>query len=295
MVVWLLVLIAILLVVIIALSVKVYLLEKSADEICDAFAEHLSTDTNTLIDISCRDRHMRRLASDINKQLRKLRDERRKFQQGDMEVKEAVTNISHDLRTPLTAICGYLDLMQQEEKSETLRRYLDIIENRTLVMKQLTEELFRYSVVTSTIDTIHCEDTVVNAVLEECISSFYAVLKSAGIHPDISICENKIVRSLDKNAALRIFSNIISNAVKYSDGDLSITLDENGEIVFSNHASKLDKIQSARLLNRFYTVENAEKSTGIGLSIAKSLTEKMNGSISVDYSKEILRICILFK
>lgn len=105
----------------------------------------------------------------------------------------------------------------------------------------------------------------------------------------------QVVRSLDKNALLRIFSNIISNAIKYSDGDLSISLSKNGEIVFSNHASKLDKIQSAKLLNRFYTVENAEKSTGLGLSISKSLTEKMNGSISVDYSKEILRICILFK
>lgn len=295
MVVWLFIVIAILIAVIIALSVKVYLLQKSADEICSALTNRLSTDTNTLIDISCHDSHMCRLANDINHQLKELCNERRKFQQGDMEVKEAVTNISHDLRTPLTAICGYLDLIEQEDKSDTLIKYLDVIKNRTLAMKQLTEELFRYSVVTSTIDNLKCEDIIVNSVLEESISSFYTELKKSGIHPEISICENKVVRSLDKNALLRIFSNIISNAIKYSDGDLSISLSKNGEIVFSNHASKLDKIQSAKLLNRFYTVENAEKSTGLGLSISKSLTEKMNGSISVDYSKEILRICILFK
>ena len=88
---------------------------------------------------------MRHLANTINRQLRKLRTERRRFQQGDLELKNAVTNISHDLRTPLTAICGYLELLEQEEKPETVSRYIGIIKDRVDILAQLSEELFRYS------------------------------------------------------------------------------------------------------------------------------------------------------
>ena len=112
-------LIGILLLIIFALSAKVYFLHRSTQEIIEAFKDKLDTDTNTLIDISTRDPYMRKLASDMNTQLRLLREERHRYQQGDRELKEAVTNISHDLRTPLTAICGYLDLLEREEKSES--------------------------------------------------------------------------------------------------------------------------------------------------------------------------------
>ena len=139
----LLVIIGILLLIIFVLATKVYFLRKSAQEIAEAFRDRLATDTNTLIDISTRDPYMRKLAADINVQLRLLRKERHRYQQGDLELKEAVTNISHDLRTPLTAICGYLDLLDKEDKSENTSRYLSLIGNRVEAMKQLTEELFR--------------------------------------------------------------------------------------------------------------------------------------------------------
>ena len=105
----LLIIIGILLLIIFVLVAKVYFLRKSAQEIAEAFRDRLTVDTNTLIDISTRDPYMRKLAADINVQLRLLRKERHRYQQGDLELKEAVTNISHDLRTPLTAINGYPD------------------------------------------------------------------------------------------------------------------------------------------------------------------------------------------
>ena len=146
---WLWGIIGILAIIIIALLLKIFLLQKAADEINEGFSSRLTADTNTLIDISSSDKHMRRLADGINKQLRKLRRQKNRFVQGDMELKNAVTNISHDLRTPLTAISGYLDLLDAEEKSENAVRYLEVIKNRMEIMKQLTEELFRYSVITS--------------------------------------------------------------------------------------------------------------------------------------------------
>lgn len=291
--IWLWAVICGLLLIIVALCIKIYLLQKAAKEIEEAFADRLITDTNTLIDISSRDRYMRDLANKINIQLRKLREERHRFVQGDMELKNAVTNISHDLRTPLTAICGYLELLEQEEKSETVERYIEIIANRTEVLKQLTEELFRYSVII-TIDSHEKEQVVINTVLEESIAAFYAALKEKDITPNIHLPEIKVSRYLDRSALSRVFSNLLNNAMKYSDGDLDITLSETGEITFSNMASGLNEVQVGKLFDRFYTVEAARKSTGLGLAIARTLVEQMNGTIDATYENNRLSICILF-
>lgn len=292
---WSWILVLILAVLVKLLWGKVYLMRKSAREIREAFSDRLMTNTNTLIDLSSRDRSMRELADSINTELRKLRMERHRYQQGDSELKTAVTNISHDIRTPLTAICGYLDLLEREEMSETAERYLPIIRERTEALKQLTEELFRYSVVTSTVQDISCEEVELNRVLEESISAYYAALKGSHITPAISMTEQKVRRYLNREALSRIFGNIISNAIKYSDGDLSITLSESGEIIFSNHASGQDEVQAGQLFDRFYTVETARKSTGLGLSIAKILTEQMHGVILARYEEGLLSIHVLFQ
>lgn len=292
---WLWSLIAILLIIIVLLIIKICLMKKSAREISESFLDRLTEDTNTLIDICSRDRHMRKLAQEINIQLNKLKEERHRFQQGDRELKDAVTNISHDLRTPLTAVCGYLDLLEREEKSEDAGRYLAVIRSRTEILRQLTEEFFRYSVFTSAADKALGEPVILNRLLEDSISAFYAALKQRDITPRITLPEEKIRRTLSRSACSRLFGNLISNALKYSDGDLEITLKDTGEIIFSNHASRLDRIQVERLFDRFYTVETASsRSNGLGLSIARALTEQMGGAISAGYEDGILRICILF-
>lgn len=292
--IWLWVSIGILIVIIIALLVKIHILQKSVKEIEIAFADRLVTDTNVLIDISSSDKNVRRLANTINGQLRKLRTERRRFQQGDLELKNAVTNISHDLRTPLTALSGYLELLEQEEKSESINRYIEIIKDRVDILTQLSEELFKYSVIISTKDNITKEQVIINTVLEESIAAFYTVLTERNIVPEIQVSETKVVRMLDRSALSRVFSNLISNVIKYSDGDLKIVLSENGEIAFSNMASGLDEIQVGRLFDRFYTVEAARKSTGLGLTISKTLVEQMKGTISAIYENNRLSIHIFF-
>lgn len=292
--IWLWVSIGILIAIIIALLVKIHILQRSVKEIEIAFADRLVTDTNVLIDISSSDKNVRRLANTINGQLRKLRTERRRFQQGDLELKNAVTNISHDLRTPLTALSGYLELLEQEEKSESVNRYIEIIKDRVDILTQLSEELFKYSVIISTKDNITKEQVIINTVLEESIAAFYTVLTERNIVPEIQVSETKVVRMLDRSALSRVFSNLISNVIKYSDGDLKIVLSENGKIAFSNMASGLDEIQVGRLFDRFYTVEAARKSTGLGLTISKTLVEQMKGTISAIYENNRLSIHIFF-
>jgi hypothetical protein len=281
----------VLLLAVAALSLKIYWLHRDMDALSRDLREHLATDTNTLLSVSSNDRQFRKFVSALNRELRLLRAQRQRYVSGDRELKEAVTNISHDLRTPLTAICGYLDLLEREEKSESVERYLSQIENRMEALKALTEELFRYSVVTST-QELKLERLDMVRALEESLLSFYGVMQEKAIQPEIHLPEKPIYRNLDAAALNRIFSNIISNAVKYSDGDFSVTMKDDGAITFTNTARQLNAVTVGRLFDRFYTVEASRNSTGLGLSIAKLLTDRLGGSLEAAYQLEQLHITI---
>ena len=286
------ILVCILVTVTALLSIKLYFIKKSAREIRNELAYRLENSTNTLISISSRDKDMCVLADSLNVQLKELRKKSQNYEQGNLELKEAITNISHDLRTPLTAIIGYLDLMENIGNDE-VSRYTAMIRNRTDVMKQLTEELFRYSIITSVQET-NLEMLCINDVLEETLAGFYGAITKCGIVPDIDISETRTERKLDKSALSRIFSNITSNALKYSDGDFQVRLSDDGVITFSNSAEKLTFIETEKLFDRFYTVENARNSTGLGLSIAKLLTKRMGGEISAELDNGRLIIELYF-
>lgn len=291
-----------------ALLIKISVMKKSLREIGTQLREKLSSDTNTLIGISSSDRDIRKLAAELNSALRILREERLRCRLGDKSLREAVTNISHDLRTPLTAISGYLDLLEKEgqaanpdgssaaalPRSQARAKYIRIIRERTDAMSRLTDELMKYQTAVSEETKLQTEDVIINDVLEQGITAFYALLTENGVTPSIDICAQKVRRQLNKTALSRIFSNIISNAAKYSGGDLKIRLTETGEITFANSAEGLDAVSADRLFDRFYTVESNEKSTGLGLSIARSLTERMGGEISARYTDGELTVRLVF-
>lgn len=291
---WCIVLICSLALAALCLLAYLLVLRHSLREAAEELEEKLRTDTNTLISISSGDRAMQSLVTHINRQLQALRRERLRLQTGNDALTVAVTNVSHDLRTPLTAICGYLDLLEQEPQTEVAARYLAVIRERTDAMRALTEELFRYSVLTATADELHTEPVCLNDVLEQSLAGFYGALSARGITPSVQLPEEKVIRPLDAAALRRVFDNILSNAAKYSDGDLAVVLASDGKVTFSNRASALSRVEAARLFDHFYTVDSARGSTGLGLSIAKLLTEKLRGTISADYENETLRICIAF-
>ncbi len=286
---------AVLMVIIGILILKIIGMHRAADDLCRQFAVRLTEDTNVGIDTASSDRHMKKLAAELDRQLKCLRREYIRYSRGDRELKEAVTNISHDLRTPLTAICGYMELLMREPVSERAREYLGIVENRVEALKQLTEELFRYSVIVSVSPYDSREMVSLGEVLEESIVGYYGALTEAGIEPEISIPENKILRRLNRAALSRIFANILSNGVKYSSGDLKIVLSEDGTLLFANHAPLLDEVMVGRLFDRFYTVENGKNATGLGLSIAKVLTEQMGGEIHAGLEDGLFTIRLRFK
>ena len=287
------ILVALLGVLLLILAGKVYTLHKSARQLREGMAQQLERETNTLLSVSSGDREMRALADALNGQLAQLRAERQRYQHGDLELKEAITNISHDLRTPLTAIVGYLALLEGEEKSETVERYLSQISNRTQVLHQLSEELFAYALLTAP-QPLHPQRVDLRGLVEEALLSYCGAMEQRGMEPTIQLPEGRVERNLDPTAAGRVLSNLISNALKYSAGDFAVTMTPDGVITFANSAPDLNPVLVQRLFDRFFTVETARHSTGLGLSIAKLLTQQMEDTLEAKYQEGQLVITLSF-
>lgn len=284
---------SVLAVIVATLGVKIWLLHRGVKALRLDLAQKLDRDTNTLLSLPCRDRELRRLAAALNQELRLLREERLRYQQGDRDVKEAVVNVSHDLRTPLTALAGYVELLKGEALPPDASRYLRQIEGRTKAMKAITEELFRYSLAADE-TALTLEPVDLRAAVEESLLSFYGAFQQKGAVPQVFLPENPVVRQVDRGALSRVLGNILANALKYSGGDLAVTVTQRGQMIFSNLAPGLDPISAGRLFDRFYTVESSRQSTGLGLSIAKELAQRMDGSIGSNFQNGTLTVWVEF-
>lgn len=284
---------SVLAVIVATLGVKIWLLHRGVKALRLDLAQKLDRDTNTLLSLPCRDRELRRLAAALNQELRLLREERLRYQQGDRDVKEAVVNVSHDLRTPLTALAGYVELLKGEALPPDASRYLRQIEGRTKAMKAMTEELFRYSLAADE-TALTLEPVDLRAAVEESLLSFYGAFQQKGAVPQVFLPESPVVRQVDRGALSRVLGNILANALKYSGGDLAVTVTQRGQMIFSNLAPGLDLISAGRLFDRFYTVESSRQSTGLGLSIAKELAQRMDGSIGSNFQNGTLTVWVEF-
>ena len=263
-----------------ALAVKVVLLRRAARELREGLTERLEgEDTNTLLTLPTRDRGMRALASDLNGQLRLLQERRHRYQQGDLTVKEAVTE---------------LDLLEGDVAAEDRSRYLSLIRRRVESMTELTEELLRTSLVLSAPQPPAVEPVDLRAALEESLAAFYAAFQRRGVTPQVALPPEQVVRPLDREALSRVLGNILSNALKYSAGDLRVVLSPAGSIAFSNSAPELTAVTAQRLFDRYFTVETGRRSTGLGLAIARRLTEAMGGTVEAAYQDGTLTVIVDF-
>lgn len=285
-----------LIVICIALTIKLYFMKKSVKEIEAGLKDILKSDTNNLITISSSEKNIKKLATSLNIELKTIRKQKLQYENGNQELKKLVTNISHDLRTPLTAIKGYIDLIEKDKLSKDQEKYLNIIQKKTDELTELTEQLFDFS---KTIDSdikISKEKCNINEILEEVLASYYVIFKEKGIEPQISMCSENVYKKLNKASIIRIFENILSNISKYCVNNFKVELKDDGTIIFANKVKDglLDATTVQKIFDRYFTVENAKKSTGIGLSIAKELVELNDGSISANFTKDTLIIEIKF-
>ena len=281
--------------------IKIVLLRRGFDELTDNIEDQVRGKTQIPVTLTTTDSHARKTAETLNHELTKLQDLRNEYLDGNRKVSQAVTEISHDIRTPLTAINSYLDLMKDEENEALKQEYLERIKSRTLSLSDLADELFKYS--TSTDPTrypIQSEDVSSEPIdicraLEECILSFYAAFTGKGIEPEIDLPDEPVFVLCDKKSANRIFENIISNALKYANDSLKVKLNMDGTAVFSNPAPDLTPVSAAKLFDRYFTVKEGSNSTGLGFSIAKELIVRNGGTIESELIDGVLSIIVQFK
>lgn len=266
----------------------------SIKEIEDNLDIILNNDTNKLITISTNNKRLNKLAANLNTNLRKIRKLEISYKNGNKELQESITNISHDLRTPLTAIKGYIDLIKKEKSKKKIVEYLKIIENKTEDLVILTEQLYDYSKSLDLKDKLKKEKVCINDILEDTILSYYALIKKKNLTPEINITTKRIYRKIDKNMAIRILENIISNTIKYTDEDIKITLLDNGKIIIKNKSHVLDNTTVNKMFDRYYTIESGSNTSGIGLSIAKQLVNINGGKITAKYSQGYLIVELEF-
>ena len=310
--IWLIILCILLALAVIFLMIKVTLLRRGYDELVSDIEDQSRGETSVPVALSTGDSHARRAANVLNREFKVLRKEKIRYEEGNRSVSDSVTSLSHDLRTPLAAINAYLELLEDEEDEEKRKMYLDRIRNRAGVLTGLTEDLFKYQ---KTVDismtekdieeiqdsaqqnNIQENSTDLARCLEECLLSFYASFVKAGIEPQVEYPEDgrAVIADIDRKNADRIFENIIGNAVKYSADNLNVSLFDDGRVIFRNKAPDISPVAAGRLLDKYYTVNDATQSTGLGLHIAKVIIEDHGGRINVSKQDEDLVIELFFK
>lgn len=251
-------------------------------------------DTNILLTTSSGDKSIKSLVDSLNKELKKLLSIKREYSKGVFDVKKSAENIAHDIRTPLTVIKGYVDLLEEEDLSEESKKCLEIIKGRTRYMKEMTDELF-LSLSMKSRGVLSLSDIDAKSVLEEALVSFYNEFKKKGMTPSIITPNDKVILKADSKALYRVYSNIISNALKYGEGEFNVEMDEKGNITFSNYAPNMDSVEANKLLDRYYTISDAKASSGIGLSISNEILQEMGGELKVRLDNKRLYISIIYK
>ncbi|WP_300260148.1 sensor histidine kinase [Clostridium sp.] len=218
-----------------------------------------------------------------------LIDDKRKieniYKEKDIELREAIANMSHDLRTPLTSIMGYVYLLNDDKLDEDERKeYLKIIEKRSAVLNDLIKNFYGLSRIQADQYEIKFEHVNLELVLGEIIAAFYETLDYKFGEPEINIEEGLSSVSGDKQALNRIFTNLIENIIKHGEGEVKISLKKKKKYIvmeFSNKAEDLESKDVNRIFEKFFTKDRMRtgQNTGLGLAIVKLLVEKQGQKI----------------
>ena len=221
-----------------------------------------------------------------------LIDDKRKmeniYKEKDMELREAIANMSHDLRTPLTSIMGYVYLLNDDKLGKEERKeYLKIIEKRSLVLNDLITNFYGLSRIQADQYEIKFEPVNLELVLGEIIAAFYETLDYKFGEPEINIEEGLGPVLGDKQALNRIFTNLIENIIKHGEGEVKISLKKKNKYIvmeFSNKAEELESKDVNRIFEKFFTKDRMRtgQNTGLGLAIVKLLVEKQGQKIEAE-------------
>lgn len=201
----------------------------------------------------------------------------------EAELRSQISNISHDLRTPLTAILGYLSMIKSTP--ERAVNYFDIIESRSEALHELVEQFYELSVIEDSHTELALEQVDITAVLTNCLLGNYTLFKKKGIEPQSQLPQQRILVMSNPQALERIFQNLIQNALKFAEYGITVSLEGKAThciFTISNDAGNLTDADVDHLFDRFYTADKSRTigNTGLGLYIVRQLLERTQGSVN---------------
>lgn len=292
--------IIIFLIVIIGFLISLLLLyKKDVNEIYENLKDiNIKKLDNTKIRTNSKDKYIKNLISEINSSLEDKQKLNIDYKNKEKEIKETIASVSHDLRTPLTSVKGYVDILLNRKLDEKEIEYLKIIKSRTKTLEDLVNSFYELSKLELKEYDYHLEYIDIKEILTETIASFYDKFIIEGIEPIIEISDDSFDIIGDRKAMERIFINLIDNGIKYSKSYFKIELKKENNIIlnFVNDVDDLSEKDIEKLFNRFFIMDTSRQSesTGLGLYITRKMLEDMNYSIDANLKDENINIEILF-
>lgn len=284
------------------LLARLYFMKKEIKNISTQLESHNRLNSRKKIDVSLFDKEVENLALNINNHIDLHIKNIIEKQKSEEKLKKDIANISHDLRTPLTSIMGYIQIVKTGKVSEEKQKeYLDIAYNRSKYLNLLLNDFFEISVIEAPDYHVELKKLNLNNILCNVMTEFYNEFTQKGIVPKIKLPKESIFILGDELAVKRVLGNLITNITRYGKEKVFVNLEKNNDDVVlytANSAPNLKGIfengDANIIFDRFYRGnkyrESKFKSMGLGLSIAKGIMNKMNGEMSAKYKDNFLYI-----
>jgi len=261
--------------------------QRQIKEICRQLSFLQKHDSNMLVTHEFEWGGIKHLVEQINEMNARKKKERNDYLEKEKKIAEIYTSLSHDIRTPLTSLDGYVQLLGKSESQEEQKRYLTIVQERIVSLKDMLEELFTYTKLKNESYQLEMTECCINKILKTTIFSYYEDWQKRGIEPEIEITDKLLYIQGNTQGMRRVIQNIVKNAIDHGERKIRISLQEienKAVLKVYNHVENAKEIDVSQVFERFYKQDKArsQTSTGLGLSIAKEFVCKMNGQIGAD-------------
>ncbi len=281
----LIVAVAVLCILLVVVIIKYILYRRQVINICRQMVFIKENDTNMIIYNDIIEKEILNLTSLINLMCEEHKVKENILKEKDKRLKIAMAGISHDIRTPLTSLRGFFELLETETDTEKKKKYSKIIDGKLIELTELLEELFTYTKLQNEDYVLELGRYDFTKIVLGTLFSFYGTFKDKNIETELDIYEEQVIVTCNDVAVKRMLSNILKNAMLHGSGKIEIIYKtENGRVEFlcKNSVENPWEIDISQVFDRFYKADMARSkgSTGLGLSVAKELAGRMGGDIS---------------
>lgn len=265
--------------------------QRQVKDICRQLTFLIEHDSNMLINREFDMGGIGTLSDRLNELLELRRKEKQHYQEKETLIADTYTNLSHVIRTPLTSLDGYFQLMEECENVEDQKRYLSIIHERIQSLNEMLEELFTFTKLKNEFYNLELTPCSINRILKKTVFSYYDDWARMEIQPDMQITEEQLYIHGNRQGLRRVIQNVIKNGLDHGEKKISIELERNQNqavLRISNQVTYPEQINIDHVFERFYKADAARSktSTGLGLSIARELVSRLNGQIEAKIEKE---------